>query len=529
MRSKKVSARKNPASNNGQHSPRERSLDPANWDEARALAHEALDHALDFLEFVRKRPVWRPVPELVRKKLMEPVPSDPQALEETLGQFQKLILPYATGNVHPRFFGWVHGTGTLAGVLAEMFAAAMNSNCGGRDHGAVYVERSVIDWCKQIFSFPKTASGVLVSGTSMGTLVGLTVARNAAADWDIRREGVSGLSKKLLAYTSAEGHESMAKAMELLGFGHGALRRVPVDRQFRMDLQQLRSAIIQDRAAGFQPFCVIGTAGTVNTGAIDDLSGLAAIAREERLWFHADGAFGALCVLSKSLRPRLKGIELADSLAFDFHKWLHVPYDAGCVLVRDGEKHWQTFTTRPSYLQGAERGLSGGGRWFCEYGPELSRGFRALKIWFTLKTYGTRALGEAILQNCRQATYLAQLVRRVPELELLAEPNLNIVCFRFRRRGLSERELDALNENVVADLHEQGVAAPSTTRIGGRLAVRVNITNHRSRREDFVALVNALVEAGRARSSRRSAGSAKGRRVPTRSERADPQGRSPSP
>jgi glutamate/tyrosine decarboxylase-like PLP-dependent enzyme len=333
----------------------------------------------------------------------------------------------------------------------------------------------------------------------MGTLVGLTVARNAAADWDIRREGVSGLSKKLVAYMSIEGHESISKAMELLGLGHGALRRVPVDRQFRMDLRQLRAAIARDRAAGFQPFCVIGTAGTVNTGAIDDLFGIAEIARGERLWFHADGAFGGLCVLSKKLRPRLRGIELADSLAFDFHKWLHVPYDAGCVLVRDGEKHWQTFTTRPSYLQGAERGLSGGGRWFCEYGPELSRGFRALKVWFTVKTYGARALGDTILQNCRQASYLAGLVRRASELELLAEPSLNIVCFRFHARGLSEPELDALNENLVADLHEQGVAAPSTTRIGGRLAVRVNITNHRSRRSDFVALVNALVQAGRAR------------------------------
>ena len=503
MRSKRASRRpRNSASNNGKLSSPERSLDPKDWEQARAVAHEALDHALDFLQSVRERPVWRPVPEAVRRKLLEGLPADPQALHETLLQFEKLILPYATGNVHPRFFGWVHGTGTLAGVLAEMFAATMNSNCGGRDHGAVYVERAVVEWCKQAFGFPQKASGVLVSGTSMGTVVALTVARNAAADWDIRREGLGAISKKLVAYTSQEGHESIAKALELLGLGHGALRRIPVDKLFRIDLRQLRAAIVRDRAAGFQPFCVIGTAGTVNTGAIDDLAGLAQIAKQEQLWFHADGAFGGLCVLSKSLRARLKGIELADSLAFDFHKWMHVPYDAGCVLVRDGEKHWQTFTTRPSYLQGAERGLSGGGRWFCEYGPELSRGFRALKVWFTLKTYGARALGESILQNCRQADYLARLVRRAPQLELLAPAQLNIVCFRFRPRGLSEPELDALNENLVEDLHEQGVAAPSTTRIRGRLAVRVNITNHRTRREDLNLLVKAFLEAGRTRARR---------------------------
>jgi aromatic-L-amino-acid/L-tryptophan decarboxylase len=474
-------------------------LDPSDWEQTRALAHKALDEALDFIRSVRDRPVWRPVPASVREALHEPLPVERQELEETFREFQELILPYATGNIHPRFFGWVHGTGTVAGVLSEMLAATMNSNCGGRDHGALYVERCVVDWCKELFGYPASASGLIVSGTSMGTLVALTVARNAMADWDVRSEGVAAGNKQLVAYMSVEGHESIVKAIELLGLGRNAIHRVAVDGKFRMDLADLRRAIASDRAAGRCPFCVVGTAGTVNTAAIDDLAGLAEIAREEKLWFHADGAFGALCALSDELRPRLKGIELADSIAFDFHKWMHVPYDAGCVLVRDGEKHWNTFTTRPSYLQGAERGLAGGGRWFCEYGPELSRGFRALKIWFTLKTYGKRALGATVLLNCRQAEYLAHLVRRTPELELVADPTLNIVCFRFRREGLSDAELDKLNEDIVADLQEQGIAAPSTTRVNGHLEVRVNITNHRSRREDFELLVRAVVEAGKKR------------------------------
>lgn len=480
---------------------REQSLDPEDWERTRAVAHQVLDEALDFLQTLRDEPVWRPVPAEVREALKEPLPIEPQELELTFQEFRQRILPYSAGNIHPRFFGWVQGTGTVAGVLAEMLTATMNSNCGGRDHGALYVERCVIEWCKELFGYPAGASGLLLSGSSMGTLVGLTVARNAVADWDVRAEGVAG-HKQFTAYMSAEGHESIVKAIEFLGLGRGALRRIPVDSHFRINLAELRQNIAADRAAGCQPFCVVGSAGTVNTGAIDDLLGVAEIAREEKVWFHVDGAFGALCALSEELRPRLRGLELADSIAFDFHKWMHVPYDAGCVLVRDGEQHWRTFTTRPSYLQGAERGLAGGGRWFCEYGPELSRGFRALKVWFTLKTYGARALGDAILQNCRQAQYLGSLVRRQPELELLTEPTLNIVCFRYRQASLSEADLDKLNEDIIADVQEQGVAAPSATRLNGCLGVRVNITNHRSRREDFDLLVQAIVAAGNRRTGR---------------------------
>ena len=477
--------------------PSESSLDPHDWKQSRALAHQALDEALDFLESVRERPVWKPVPAAVKQDLAEALPETGQGLEATFEQFQRQVLPYATGNVHPRFLGWVHGTGTVAGVISEMLAATMNANCGGREHGAIYVERCVVNWCKQMFGYPETASGILVSGTSMGTTVALTVARNAKAGWDIRKEGLNGQGKKLVMYASTEAHESIIKAAEFLGLGRAGVRRIPVDDRFRIDLAELQRAIDADRAAGLQPFCVIGTAGTVNTAAIDDLEGLAKISKRESLWLHVDGAFGGLSVLSPELRPRLKGIEQADSIAFDFHKWLHVPYDGGCVLVRDGEQHWRTFTSRPDYLEGAERGLLGGGRWFCEYGPELSRGFRALKVWFTLKTYGAATLGEMILQNCRQAQYLGELIRKEAELQLLAEPTLNIVCFRFQSHGLSDRELDNLNEEIVLLLQEQGIAAPSTTRIHGHLAIRVNLTNHRTRREDLDLLVAAVLRLGR--------------------------------
>jgi aromatic-L-amino-acid/L-tryptophan decarboxylase len=384
-----------------------------------------------------------------------------------------------------------------SGIVSEMLAAALNSNCGGRDHGALYVERCVLNWCKQLFGYGEQSSGLLVSGTSMATLVALTVARNALAGGDVRREGLHEEARKMVAYTSVETHESVLKALEMLGLGGASLRRIPVDGGMRIDTRALRAAVAADRQAGLQPFCVVGSAGTVNTGAIDDLAALADFCRDEKLWFHVDGAFGALCVLSEELRPLVRGIERADSIAFDFHKWMYVQYDAGCVLVKSAELHRDAFSMRPAYLAAADRGLAGGGPWFCEYGPELSRGFRALKVWFALKEHGTRKLGQMVRQNYRQARYLAQLIGHHPELELSLEPSLNIVCFRFAPRTVSGADWDALNRDIVADLQEAGIAAPSTTRINGNLAIRVAITNHRSRREDFQILVQAVLDAGR--------------------------------
>jgi glutamate/tyrosine decarboxylase-like PLP-dependent enzyme len=476
--------------------PEETSLDPAEWGEFRALCHEMLDEALAHLETARTRPVWRPVPDEAKAALAEPLPRAPQGASRVCADFRRLVLPYATGNTHPRFFGWVHGSGTAGGMLAELLAAAMNANLGGRDHGPVYVERQVLEWCRQLFGFPEGAGGLLVSGTSMATLIALTVARNYMAGHDVRRHGLGPGSGSLVAYASAEAHGSIAKALEILGLGSGALRSVPVDGAYRMDLAALARAIEDDTAAGRVPFCVIATAGTVNTGAIDDLAGVAAICRARDLWLHVDGAFGALAVLSETLKPRLAGIARADSLAFDFHKWLHVPYDAGCVLVRRGELQRWTFSSRQDYLAGMARGLAGGEPWFCEYGPELSRGFRALKVWFTLKEHGLARLGRKIDDNCRQAAALAGRVRDHPNLELLAPAPLNIVCFRFTWPGATPELLDRVNGGIVTELQARGIAAPSTTRLEGALAIRVNITNHRTRRSDVAVLIEAILALG---------------------------------
>ncbi len=392
---------------------------------------------LDHLRAVPEGPAWRPVPAAVRQALAEPLPVEGQGIERTCRDARELILPYPTGNAHPRFWGWVHGSGTPSGVLAELVAAAINANCGGRDHGAIYVERQVIEWCRQLFDFPEHSSGILVSGTSMATLIGLAVARHHLAGTHVRADGIRA-APVLVGYASVEAHGSVARAFELLGLGRTALRLIPVDRDYRIDLDALRGAIARDRALGARPFLVVGTAGTVNTGAIDDLAALADVCARENLWLHVDGAFGALIALSATLKPRLAGIERADSLAFDFHKWLHVPYDAGCVLVRRGDLHRAAFAMSPDYLRRDARGLAGGDPWFCDYGPELSRGFRALKVWFALKEHGARRLGAMIERNCDQARYLAARIAAEPRLELMAPVALNIVCFRLRAPGLDE-------------------------------------------------------------------------------------------
>ena len=474
------------------------SLDPTDWEEYRRLAHELLDESIDFLKSVRDRGVWVPVPDDVRAALTEPAPLAPAGARRACDDALRLILPYATGNIHPRFLGWVHGSGTAGGILSGILTAAMNSNVGGRDHGAIYVERQVIDWFRTVFGFPAAASGLLVSGSSMATVIGLTVARNNFRGVDVRSEGVRALPP-LAVYASAEAHVSVTKAVELLGLGRNAVRSIPVDRHFRMDLEALRSAVVEDGRSGVHPLCVVATAGTVNTGAIDDLGGAADLCQELGLWLHVDGAFGALVQLSEDLAPLVKGIERADSLAFDFHKWLHVPYDAACILVRDGRAHFDSFATHPAYLAAAPRGLAGGQPWPCDYGPELSREFRALKIWLTIKEHGLRRLGRKIQDNCEQARLLGERIGREAELELSAPVSLNVVCFRFLAIGWSAERLDQLNEDITADLHESGIAVPSTTEVNGRRVIRVAITNHRTRDADLDIVVDAVLEVGRRR------------------------------
>jgi glutamate/tyrosine decarboxylase-like PLP-dependent enzyme len=466
------------------------SLDPADWAEFRRIAHTTLDQCIDFLASVRDRPVWRPVPDDVKANFQQPLPMAATTLEQVLEACSTDILPHATGNVHPRFFGWVHGAGTPIGLLAEMIAATMNSNCGGRDHGAIYVERQVIAWCREIFGFPEESSGVLTVGTSMASVIAIAAARTRALTAQGQQEA-NGRDSRLVGYCSSEVHVALKKAFKLLGLGATRLHAIPADAHFALPVEQLAAAISVDRAAGLNPFLVIGTAGTVNTGGFDNLDALADLAAREHLWFHVDGAFGAWARIADCpWKDLVRGIERADSLAFDFHKWMSVPYDAGCVLMRDEKIHRATFADRPDYLAAGARGLAGGDPWPSDYGIDLSRGFRALKVWMTLRHYGLDQLGRMITKNCASALQLAGMIETSDRFELAAPVSLNICCFRLRQRGSAEAD-DRLIARLVEELQIGGIAAPSTTRIKDRLCVRVAILNHRTDREDLDLLVKS--------------------------------------
>jgi glutamate/tyrosine decarboxylase-like PLP-dependent enzyme/Flp pilus assembly protein TadD len=445
-----------------------------------------LDDILDYVEQIRERPVWQPIPGDVRARFRGEFPVGRSDLAAVHEEFMRDIVPYATGNVHPGFMGWVHGGGTPVGILAEMLAAGLNANLGGRDHVPIEVERQIVQWMRGLFGFPESASGLFVTGTSMANLIGVLIARDAELGFETRCAGVAASPKKLTAYASTAAHSCIAKALDIAGIGSDALRLIP-------EIGGLQEAIEADRRAGFTPFLIVGTAGTVDTGAIEDLDALADICHRERLWFHVDGAFGALAILAPDLAPRLKGIERADSLAFDFHKWGQAPYDAGFILVRDGVLHRRAFGVTAPYLRKELQGLAGGAPWPCDYGPDLSRGFRALKVWFTFKVYGGEALGSTISETCALARYLESRIAATPELELLAPVELNIVCFRFRAA-----DAQRVNSRIVIELQESGAAAPSTTILEGRLAIRVAIVNHRTSKREIDTLVERTIALGRA-------------------------------
>lgn len=471
-------------------------LDPTDWDATRALAHRMVDDALDYVAGVGRRPVWQPVPADVAQRLQQPAPHEPQDAAAVYAEFVRDILPYPMGNIHPRFWAWYMGNGAVSGALAEFLAAIMNPNVGGGSHVAVLVEQQVIQWIKEILHFPAEASGLLVSGGSMGNLVALAVARQVKAGYAVRADGV-GAGPQLVIYGSTELHSCNQKAVELLGLGSRyGLHKVAVTDDYRIDLAALQAAIEADRDAGRRPICVIGNAGTVNTGAVDDLDALADLCGREGLWFHVDGAIGAIAMLAGSVRPLLHGIERADSVALDLHKWLHIPFEAGCVVVRDRAAHRATFALTPEYLEPEVRGLAGSSFWYSDYGVQLSRQFRALKVWMSIKEHGLDRFGRMMDRNVAQAHDLARRIAAELRLELLAPVVLDIVCFRHRFSGADDATHNALNKEILLRLQERGIAAPSATVLHGRYCIRVAIANHRSTDADFAALVEAVLAIG---------------------------------
>ncbi len=474
---------------------REETLDPDDWTAAREVAHRAVDDAIAHLGGVRGRPSWRQPPPDVRAFFTRPLPQEPEALAKVYDDVVEFVRPYPMGNIHPRFWAWFMGAGNFTGALGDFLAAVDGSNLGGGNTAPALLDRQVVGWLREMVGMPESASGTLTSGGSAANLVALTVARNAKAGVDVRAEGVRAMPRPLRFYASEQVHSCHQKALEILGLGHKALRLVRTDAQFRIDIAALENAIADDRAHGIEPAAVIASAGTVNTGAVDDLRAVGALCRREGLWFHVDGCIGALLRIAPANMHLVAGIDAADSIALDPHKWLHAPFETGCALVRDARLHYGTFALHPEYLEEHPRGVAGA-EYLFDYGIELSRGFKALKVWMSLKEHGVEKFGRLIDQNVAQAQYLTGLVEAEPRLELMAPAPINIVCFRHRFPGASETALKAFNTEVMLRLQEAGTATLSDTTLLGRHSLRVAIANHRTRQADLDLLVDEVLRVG---------------------------------
>jgi len=475
----------------------EETLDPADWEPLRILARRIVDDAVDYTRDLRDRPLWQDMPPEVRAHFQTPAPQSGQPLDEVYEDLVTNMLPYPMGNIHPRFWMWYMGSSNFAGALGDFLAAILGSNLGGGDHAAAEIDNQVVNWLKEMIGYPPEASGTLVSGGSMANLIGLTVARNRMSGIDLRELGVGALTAPLRFYCSDQIHSCHRIAIEAMGLGNRALCRVPTDAACRMDIAALRAAIAADRAAGTQPACVIATAGTVNTGALDDLEAIADLCAAEGLWLHVDGCIGALLAIAPRGKALVRGIARADSIALDPHKWLHAPFEVGCALVRDARAHLGTFTVTPEYLENAPRGIASGA-WLHDYGLQTSRGFRALKVWMALKQHGVAKFGRLIEQDLAHARYLTERIAATPDLDLCFPTSINIVCFRYDPGGLDEAALKQVNTEIMVRMQESGLAAISDTTVRGRHCLRAAINNHRTTRADLDILADAVAELGAA-------------------------------
>ena len=431
------------------------------------------------------------------------VPEEGCGADAVLDRFAREVEPYPFGNGHPRFHGWVNSPPAVMGIFAEALAAAMNPSCAGGNHAAVYVERQVTDWFKQLLGFPRSGMGLLVSGGSMAALTALAVARHARCGWDVRTGGLQGGGPRprLVVYQTSEGHGCHQKAVELLGLGSDCLRIVERDAARRMRPAALAEAIRDDLAAGRRPLAVVASAGAVNTGAVDPLDEIADVCARHGVWLHVDGAYGAPAILAARYAEPLAGLRHADSLALDPHKWLYVPVEAGLVLVRDAAAMRAAFSLVPPYLRTPE-GM-GGLPWFSEYGFQQTRSFRALKVWMSLLYHGRAGYRAAIERDIRLAGNLAAALRAAGDFEVCEPQSLSIVCFRHLRAAPAApapgdpEALDALNRRILESIQLGGAAFLTSTVLDGRFWLRACLVNPRTRAADLRSLVELVRATGR--------------------------------
>jgi aromatic-L-amino-acid/L-tryptophan decarboxylase len=470
-------------------------------DEFRSLGHDLVNRIADFLASIRAHPVTRAEPpEQVRAALaatceLPEAGQDPRAL---LRNTADLLFEHSLFNGHPRFYGYITSSAAPIGMLAELLAAAVNPNVGAWKLSpmATEMEVQVIRWLAQFIGYPAGCGGLLVSGGNMANLTCFLAARVAQAGWDVRKKGVAG-GPRLCVYASAETHTWIQKAADLAGLGTEAIHWI--DGRRAMDLDELEVRYRQDIAEGYQPFLVVGSAGTVSTGAIDPLPELAAFCREHELWFHVDGAYGAFASGVVGTPPELKGLQSADSVAVDPHKWLYAPLEAGCALVRNSAALRNAFSYHPPYYSFDEETIN-----YFDLGPQNSRGFRALKVWLALQHAGAAGYREMIQDDITLARYLYDLAVDHPELEAITH-NLSITTLRYvpqeLRAGLgsaqTEDYLDELNRRLLAAIEKSGEAFISNAVIAGKYALRFCIVNFRASAGDIEAMPELVVHLGR--------------------------------
>jgi glutamate/tyrosine decarboxylase-like PLP-dependent enzyme len=431
------------------------------------------------------------MPDALRQSLLDqPLPAAGRDPDQVLEAVAEHVLPYPMGNISPRFFGWINSPAAPLGVLADLLAGGLNASVAGGDHAATYVEHAVLGWLKRLLGYPAVSGGLLVSGGSMASLVGLAVMRFVKAQSPIRARGLQGQAAPMVVYTSTQGHSCIEKAVELLGIGHDYLRKIPTDSDQRIDLDLLKAQIAADRAAGLRPVCVAASAGTVNTGAIDPLDALADLCAAEQLWFHIDGAYGGVGVLAEQTAGLYAGMERADSLAIDPHKWLYMPVECGCIFVRDAQAMRDAFSLTPPYLRD-DANLP----WFSEFGPQQTRGFRALKLWMVLQQIGEQGYRELISRDIALARALQARISAHPDFELVAAGPLSITCFRYTPPGA--HDLDALNRRLLDLVQREGQVFLTSTQLDGMFVLRACVVNFRTTEADLDTLLDVLAEAGR--------------------------------
>jgi glutamate/tyrosine decarboxylase-like PLP-dependent enzyme len=473
-------------------------------DTFRRLGRRAVDMVADYLEGLPARPVFSPMTPAEREALLtRPLSQSGSAADALLDDVERLVFSHPMGNGHPRFFGWVNSPPAPIGILAELLAAAVDPSCAGGDHAAIYLERAALRWLMELVGFPTGGSmGILVSGGSMASLTCLAVARHRAAEadgWHVRARGLAQHGgAPLTLYLGDEGHSTIRKAAELLGLGGDAVRTVASDDAFRMDVGALRRAVEADRRAGRRPFCVVASAGTVNTGAVDPLDEIADLCAAENLWLHVDGAYGAVGGLDPELAPRYAALSRVDSLAIDPHKWLSVPVECGAALVRDGAALRETWSLVPVYLRTEEDKGFGGLPWFSEYGFQQTRGFRALKLWMTLAHMGRSGASALVCRHRALARRMAAHIDAAPDLERLAPVELSVVCLRYAPPELrgDPALLDALNKRLVETVQAEGQVFVTSTLVRGRSAIRACVLHYGTTEADVDRLVAVIRETG---------------------------------